>query len=340
MQRSRLAADLYVDMSNPRNLYPDTTVFVTCRCVHQSYRLVPKPVVRRIVDFCFAVVSTRYRNEYGMEFYEFEFLSTHYHLVANNASGRITDFLQDLNSLIASSLNALRGKSGAFFDRAPGIQTVLGDAKVFEHCVYTLANAVAAGIVHKTTRWKGSNSLRYEYGQEYAVSKPRVGLWSTKAQHKRRRSSQRSGRAAFADRSTLPATAVLKLDRPPIMPELSDAELRARIRDALRLREAETAKKRAGKPALGMTAALKIHWSTVPRGGEELFGRTPTLSTATREQRIAMKQLRKKFIREYRAALARWNAGERNVVFPAGTVRMRLRHKVPTEPAPALLRSS
>jgi len=327
-------------MSTARNLYPDTTVFVTCRCVHQSYRLVPKPVVRRIVDFCFAVVSTRYRNEFGMEFYEFEFLSTHYHLVANNASGKITDFLKALNSLIARELNALRGKGGAFFDREPGIQTVLGDAKVFEHCVYTLANAVAAGIVHKTAHWKGSNSMRYEYGKAYVVWKPRVGLWSKKVRHKRRRSSRRSRRAAFAERSTLPATSIIKLDRPPIMPELSDAELRARIRDALQQREAETAEKRAGKPVLGMKAALKIHWSTVPREGEELFGRNPTFSTDTLEQRIAMKHLRKTFLREYKAALARWNAGERNVVFPAGTVRMRLRHNAPTGPTPAFLRSS
>ena len=216
---------------------------------------------------------------------------------------------------------------------------MLGDAKVFVHCVYILANAAVAGIVHKTTRWKGSNSLRYEYGQEYVVSKPRVGLWSKNAQHKHRRRSQRSGRAAFADRSTLPAAAIIKLDRPPIMLELSDAELRTRIRDALRLREAETAKKRAGKPALGMTAALKIHWSTVPRQGEALFGRNPTLSTETLDQRIAMKRLRRVFIREYKDALARWNAGQRDVVFPAGTVRMRLRHKVPTAPTPAFLRS-
>ena len=326
-------------MSRPRNLYPDTTVFISCRCVHQSYRLVPTSVVRRVVDFCFGLVSTRYRNDHGVEFYEYEFLSTHYHLVANNSSGRITDFLQDLNALIARELNAVRGKSGAFFDREPGIQTVLGDDKVFEHCVYTLANAVAAGIVHKTSRWKGSNSLRLEYGVPYVVTKPRVGLWSKQTRHKGRRSSQRSGRAAFANRSTLPDTAVIVLDRPPIMLELSDTELRARIRSALAEREKAIAKKRAGKRALGMRAALKIHWSTVPRNGEELFGRQPTLSTATLEQRIEMKKLRKQFIREHKAALDRWNAGHRNVVFPAGTVRMRLRHKVATDPIPALLRS-
>ncbi len=327
-------------MSKPRNLYPSTTVFASVRCVYRSYRLVPTKVVRQVVDFCFAVVSTRYRNRYGMEFYEYEFLSTHYHLLANNASGCITDFLQDLNSLIARELNAVRGTSGAFFDRQPGIQTVLGDEKVFKHCVYTLANAVAAGLVHKTAHWKGSNSLRFEYGKEYVVSKPPVGLWSKKLQHKNRPASRRSGRAAFAGRSRLPETAVLKLDRPPIMPELSDTELRARIRGALELEEALVAEKRAGKPVLGMDAVRKIHWSTVPRQGEELFGLNPTLSTETDEQRLAMKVLRVEFLHEHETALQRWNAGERNVVFPAGTVRMRLRHKVKTEPIPALLRAA
>ena len=57
-------------------------------------------------------------------------------------------------------------------------------------------------------------------------------------------------------------------------------------------------------------------------------------STQTRAQRSGMKRLRRRFLRDYRLALARWNAGERDVVFPPGTVRMRLRHKVMTEPVP------
>ena len=47
-----------------------------------------------------------------------------------------------------------------------------------------------------------------------------------------------------------------------------------------------------------------------------------------------MKRLRPRFLRDYRLALARWNAGERDVVFPSGTVRMRLRHNALTEPIP------
>jgi hypothetical protein len=269
-----------------------------------------------------------------MEFYDFEFLSTHYHLVVYDRHGRVSDFIQDLNAIIARELNALRGTSGKFFEENPGIQTVLGNARVLEHCVYTLANAVAAGLVHKTAHWKGFNSLRMEYGQPRVVTKPHIGIWSKKQQHKNRRSSRRSGRAAYASRSTMPETAVLMLDRPRVSPELSDTELRAKVRRDLTKREAEIRTKRAGKPVLGMKAATQIHWSTVPKKGEELFGRQPTFSTETLEQRRGMKRLRRRFLVDYRLALARWNAGERDVVFPSGTVRMRLRHNALTEPIP------
>jgi len=47
-----------------------------------------------------------------------------------------------------------------------------------------------------------------------------------------------------------------------------------------------------------------------------------------------MKRLQRRFLRDYRLAPARRNAAERDVVFPAGTVRMRLRHKALTEPVP------
>ncbi|MBV1860042.1 MAG: hypothetical protein KUG77_16635 [Nannocystaceae bacterium] len=96
----------------------------------------------------------------------------------------------------------------------------------------------------------------------------------------------------------------------------------------------------AGKPVLAMKAALKIDWSTVPTDGEELFGRQPNFSTEPLAQRIAMKRIRKDFPPEHADALARWNAGQRDVVFPAGTVRMRLRHNVATEPIPDFLGTS
>ncbi len=51
-----------------------------------------------------------------MEFYEFKFLSTHYHIVLYDRFGRVCDFIKDLDAIIARELNAIRGTSGKFFD--------------------------------------------------------------------------------------------------------------------------------------------------------------------------------------------------------------------------------
>ena len=332
-QRKSAAADWIWAMTMPRNLYPDTTLYVTCRCVHRSYRLVPTSEVRRAFAYAFAVVSSRYRSRWGMAFHEFEVLSTHYHLVLYDRFGKVTDFIQDLNSMVARVLNSVRGTSGRFFDGEPGIQTILGEKRIIEHCVYTLANAVAAGIVHKTAHWKGFNSLRMQYGKMYSVKKPRIGIWSKKRLHQGRRASRRSGRSNFAGRSKLPETAVLQLDRPLVRVELSDVELRVQVREALAAREAKLRTSRGG-PVLGMKAAMRIHWSTTPVRGEELFERRPTFSTQTSAQRRQMKRVRRAFLTAYRAALGRWKRRERDVIFPPGTVRMRLRHNALTEPIP------
>ena len=61
MQQKRAVADGTRAMSSPRNIYPDTTLYVTCRAVHRSFRLVPTKRVRRILEYVFAVVSDKYR---------------------------------------------------------------------------------------------------------------------------------------------------------------------------------------------------------------------------------------------------------------------------------------
>ena len=63
-----------------------------------------------------------------------------------------------------------------------------------------------------------------ECDREYVVAKRRVGLWRKMVHHTHRESSQDPRRSAFVDQSKLPDTEVLKLDRPAIMPALSDAE--------------------------------------------------------------------------------------------------------------------
>ncbi len=104
--------------------------------------------------------------------------------------------------MIAKELNAVRGTSGKFFADEPGIQTMRGDDRVLKASVYTRANAVAAGLVHKTSRWKGLNSLKMEYGKPHPVERPNVGLWSKKQHHDFRTGSSPYGASQRAPPST------------------------------------------------------------------------------------------------------------------------------------------
>lgn len=200
--------------------------------------------------------------------------------------------------------------------------------------MYTLANPVRAFLVAKARHWKGTSSLRLEYGKPVPVEKPKLGLWAGKAAHAGRRASQRSKRAAYAGRSTLPAVAYLVIDRPPIMPHLSDEELRAELRERLAQTEQEIGKKRQklGWKVLGWSKVVAQWFMAIPAKTEELFQRNPTFSASHVWERVAIAALLKKFRQAYYEARRRFLAGDRDVAFPEGTYFMRRHWNVPIEP--------
>ncbi len=158
-----------------------------------------------------------------------------------------------------------------------------------------------------------------------------AGIWSTKKRHASRVASRRSGRAAYAGRSKLPEVVKLRLDRPPLYLELDDAQLGARVKGMRRASEAKAAAERKGCRVLGMKKARKIHWNTLATP-EEMFGRRPTFAAAEPQTRRLLSRLRRAFLNAYAAALAAFNAGDRDVAFPEGTVMMRQRFRVRVAP--------
>ena len=146
--------------------------------------------------------------------------------------------------MISRELNAIRGTRGTNFEKEPGIVQIEGHQRVLEHAVYTLANPVRAFLVATSRHWLGVSSVKMKYGVPVVVRRPQFGLWSGKAAHARRAASRRSGRAAYAGRTKMPETAELVIDRPPIMPELSDEELRALVLEQLAEREQKIARER------------------------------------------------------------------------------------------------
>ena len=284
------------------------------------------------------MVLQKFRKEGRIRLFEFLFMSNHYHLLGEDLGGCLPEFIGALNSMLSKQLNALRGFQGANFSRKPyGLLEVSGEERTAEHAVYTLNNPVAAYRVAKSRHWKGTSSLKLDYGKPRIVNKPRFGLWSRKARHASGPASQRSGRAAYANRSALPDKAELVIDRPPIMRELTDAELRQKIRDRLAQRESDVAEQRArtGRKVAGFRASERVHFLAVP-GKEELFAKNPTFSADRKQVRERLKQIHAAFVSAYRAARDAFykspHAERGKIKFPAGTYRLRIRDRVTCVP--------
>jgi len=296
-----------------RCILPDATYFVSVRCVSRTMRLVPTPRVLRVVRYCLAFVLQRYRQQYGLRLFEFLFMSNHFHLLLYNERPCIPDFMRDLNALLSRALNAMRGLRGTNFEKNYSLVRVLDPEHALEHAVYTLANPVAAHLVTRTRKWPGASSVGMRYGEPVEVVRPDVGLWKT-------------GADASRLRSKLPETATLVLDRPPCRPELDDDALRAEVLKRLRTREDLFAaeRRRRGRRVLGARAVRRMRFFEMPPP-EELFRRKPTFSGVAGVMRRAAAAAARAFQRAYREASARFRAGHRDVVFPAGTWLYRVR---------------
>jgi hypothetical protein len=297
--------------------------------MNRSFRLVPKRTIRKAIAFCLAVVLEDYRDQGKIRLYEYEFMGNHYHLLGEDITGCLPDFIRDLNSLISMELNSIRGISDSNFSRKPyGLVQVHGEQRLVDHAVYTLANPVAAFLVTKSKHWRGCSSLNLEYGVGVKIPKPKVGMWSGEAKHAGRASSKRSKRAAFANRSILPEEATLTIDRPPVLMHLSDTELRQHIRDRLAQREDEVAnqRQRRGIRVMGRRNAEAVHYLALPKP-EEMFARNPTFSAENKKERKRLAKIYVAFVEAYRKARDLYYAsrGKADVDFPEGTFLLRKR---------------
>jgi hypothetical protein len=236
--------------------------------------------------------------------------------------------------LISRELNAIRGISGTNIEKGYNLVRIEGEVRFVEHAVYTLANPCRANLVARSKHWKGVSSRDMRYGQPLIVRRPKHGLWSGKVAHANRAASKRSKRAAFAGRSKMPETAELVIDRPPVMTDLTDEELRAHVLKLLDQRELEliAERKKRGSGVLGWTKVVAQRYLEIPQNTEELFTKTPSFSASHAWERIALAIKQSRFVQAYYAAVKRYKNGEHDVVFPVGTWLMRKRFGACCEP--------
>ena len=294
-------------MSRPVQQIPGQEGMITVRCSFRQFKLLPSPLCVAIFLYHLAEVAKRY----GVLVHDFVVMGNHYHIVVTDPRGVLPDFTRDLNSAVARALNyAARDRENVFSTERPCFVRSVGSSEekltsIVDLCVYTLANPVAAGLVRRANEWPGATSWSMEYGRPIVVQRPDLKFYGKQraAQHE------------------------LVLTRPAgFDASMTDAEVREEIRARVRLEEARVLDQhhKEGRPFVGAAAVRAQSREQRPRtpNGRRIKDVKPTISARGKWSAIAAKQQIKEFKVRHREALKRWNAGERDVVFPYGTWRM------------------
>ena len=292
-------------MTAPRQVLPGTIYLVTRRCLERRFFLRPSAASNRLFLFILALAAHRF----GIRLHAYCVLSNHFHLVLTDPRGTLPAFSQYLDSLVARSFNALLGRSEAFWSigsfNAVALET---PNDVIAKMAYVLANPVSAGLVEHARDWPG--------------------LWSTPERIGGTQLLARRPRSFFRRTGGLAESVALQLHRPDGFASAADFD--RQLRDALAALEAGArAKARTERRTfLGAEWAMALKATARPATSASVGGLKPKVAARDADSRLAALRRLSDFVSAYRAALERWRAGVRDILFPAGTYHLRVAHAV------------
>jgi REP element-mobilizing transposase RayT len=280
-------------MTAPRRVLPNRTYLITRRCSERRFFLRPDPQVIWIFEYLLALACERH----GVELHGFVCMSNHYHLVVTDREGRLPEFQQYLNSLLARAVNCARGRWEAFWTRdSYNAVELLEDAVVLEKLAYTLLNPVRAGLVGRARAWGGATSAVMRFGGRRLIARP----------------------SEFFSED-MPEHVGLELVAPPLQRGAS-TQVDEQLADQIEAVEQEVAK--SGFKPMGMAAVLRQNWNGSPTTREPRRGLVPRIAARCAAVRIAAIVELQHWVEAYRTALACFRDGQREVVWPPGTYRM------------------
>ncbi len=284
----------------PRQILPGATYLVTLRCSERRFFLRPSRTVNAIFLYVLAVAAQRHR----VRVHAFCVLSNHYHLLVTDPDARLPAFVQYLDALVARATNAFLGRWEGFWSSEGSYSAVSHGARedVVRKAGYVLANPVAAGLVGSGREWPG--------------------LWTAPEQLGRATLVARRPDVFFSPDGDMPASVELTLTAPPGF--ASAEEFQEHVTAALQEHEDRARGKFAARGFLGRTRVLAQKPFTRPAPGEPRRALSPRVAARDKWKRIEVLSRLVGFLRAYREAWLRLRSGDREVVFPVGTYRLRL----------------
>jgi putative transposase len=269
---------------------PGTIYLLTRRCSERRFFLLPEAEVTQIFSYLLGLLAKKY----GIEVHAFVAMSNHYHLVATDTKGQMPRFQRELNSMLARAVNFHWDRSESFWDRRSySAVELVEDGDVLEKVVYTLANPVAARLVERAGEWTGATSVGMAFGEVRRIPRPEKFF--------------RAGMPEFAE---------LELKRPGCFAGVGDDALLETVAENVARLEREH---RQRGPAMGMAAVLRQDHESKPGSREARRELEPTVACKNPVARAEALRVAREWLDAYKAALALFVDGVRDVVFPRGT---------------------
>jgi REP element-mobilizing transposase RayT len=287
-------------MTAPRQVLPGTTWLVTRRCSERRRFLRPSAAVNEIFLFVLALAARRY----GIAVHAFCVMSNHYHLLVTDPRARLPAFVQYLDALVARAVNASLGRWEGFWASGTSFSAVSNTSPVdvVRKAAYVLANPVAAGLVQRGHEWPGLRTAPEQLGAATLTARRPAGF--------------------FRPKGTTPESVELALVVPPGFASAGEYQEAVAKEVGSLEEEARRALAGEGRRFLGRKKVLAQDPLGSPPGAEPRRKLNPRIAAVDSVERIDAIARLKRFVREYREALAKLRAGVREVVFPAGTYRL------------------
>lgn len=301
-------------MTVPRLIRPNATYAICRRIEGRRFLLRPDSRLTALFVWTLAVVAKRH----AVIVHVAVVMSTHYHLVVTVPNGNVCAFMHDLNLLLANAIAVLRKYvSGVVW--APGQLSIVElktPRAIVEQIAYAIANPVKAGLVHCSKDWPGLTAAVRDIGNR-SMSAARPDFYFTGEQWNEHREAS------------------LELVLPTRLAKIGAQRAHALLAAELERQEiaARAEVKSQGWTVMGAVAAANTSPYRQAKSWRQLGKLVPHIAAGTgeREARIdAIREL-KAFRAAYRAAKEEWIAGNRDVVFPAGTYWMRVHHGARTD---------
>lgn len=289
----------------PRRILPGLAYFLTRRCTQRQFLLRPDDHVNLVLLYLLAEAAIRF----NITVYAFCAMSNHIHMVVRDNDGNLPEFMAHFYKLVAKVLNVHWVRTeNLWSNEQASVVHLLQENDVFDKILYTLLNPINDNLVERVTHWPGISS--YE--------------WMLSGKTKK---TQRP-RGFFREDGPMHEVVVLTLARPPGYEHMTQKAWAEELSKHVSAREEEMREARRldenlRKKFVGRARVLGAkHTDTATRIEAPAVLR-PQVACLNGDLRMDALLALKAFRKAHQVARVEWSAGDRSVVFPSGTYKMK-----------------